>query len=183
MTDHKFRDHEGMTVTQSGIEMPGAGGGFHKSLAVDALELDHRERVTLVVEVEVTKVRYDLVNPDTDVPDEDDDDGEGPDPYELRRVHVLKVLGAARVDDAEVRSHLDAQAKRVAEAAAAEKARKAAEKGQLPLDSVSEVCAHDQPADECELCSNQEALPVDPEFDVDGDGNGEAASHLRAVPG
>ena len=182
MTDtHKFRAHEGLPVTESGIEMPGAGGGFHKSLAVDALELEHRERVTLVVEVEVAKVRYDLVNPDAD-PDAEDD--EGPDPYELRRVHVLKVLGAARVDDAEVRGHLDAQAKRVAEAEAAEKARKAAEKaaakGQLPLgspeaeDGPAELCAHDLPPAECDDCV---PLPLPIEDDA------EPAQHLHAVSG
>lgn len=191
MTDtHKFRPHEGLPVTESGIEMPGAGGGFHKSLAVDALELEHRERVTLVVEVEVAKVRYDLVNPDADP---DAEDAEGPDPYELRRVHVLKVLGAARVDDAEVRGHLDAQAKRVAEAEAAEKARKAAEKaaarGQLPLGSpdaagIGELCAHDLPPAECTDCV---PLPLDdiPEGDEAAAAEaGQAARNgLHAVTG
>lgn len=158
-----YRPHEGNDVTDSGIEMPGAGGGFHKSLKVDQLELDHRERVTLAVEVEVTKVRYDLINPDTNPddndPDDDSFDPDGPDPYALRRVHVLKVIGVARIDDDAVRARLDAQAAKVAEALADEKRAKAAARGELPLDGGDiddteppEFCAHDRPAAECADC-------------------------------
>jgi hypothetical protein len=167
-----YRPYEGHDVTESGIEMPGAGGGFHKSLAVDGLELEHRERVTLAVEVEVAKVRHDLVHPDLDPDDMADDDDR--DPNALRRVHVLKVIGAARIPDEMVRAQLDAQAARVAEVLAAEKAerdraRKAA-KGELPFpDGDAALCAHDLDPAECDDC---QPLPLDTPEDGHGDVSG-----------
>lgn len=158
-----FRPYEGHDVTDSGIELPGAGGGFHKSLKVDNLEMDHRERRTFTVEVECTKVRYDLVHPDL-VPDDmaDDDDR---DPLALRRVSVLKVIGVAVDDSEEGRARLDSQAAKVAAALAEEERAKKAARGELPFgagdDAPSDLCAHDLPRDECEDCP---PLPLeDPE--------------------
>jgi hypothetical protein len=88
---------EGHEVYASGIEMPGASGGLNKALRVDEMELHHGDRVTIVVDCEVTKVRFDPVK---------DTDG-------LERVHVLRVLNASTIDESVVRDALDDQARRV----------------------------------------------------------------------
>lgn len=126
-------------VTESGIEMPSAGGGLHASLAVDQLELEHGDRVTIVLEAECTKVRFDPVDKD-DIEDTD-----------LRRVHVLKVRGAAQIDRKQVAEILADQARRVAEAAGVD---------ELPFtDETPEVCPHDRPVGECTVCPSAEPEP------------------------
>lgn len=97
----QLTDFEGRDVIASGVEMPGASGGLNKALAVDGLELHHGDRVLLVVDTEVVKVRFDPVK-DTDV---------------LQRVHVLRVDNAAQVDEQTVQDALDQQRIKVEEAA------------------------------------------------------------------
>jgi hypothetical protein len=94
--------YEGRDVVSSGFEAPGAGGGFHKALKVNDMERHHGEEFTLAVRVQVTKVRYDRVDDDSPV---------------LQRVHVLKVLHAAEIDESVVADALDAQQRLIEEKA------------------------------------------------------------------
>jgi hypothetical protein len=91
---------EGHDVVASGVEMPGASGGLNKALRVNDLQLHHGDHVTIVLECEVAKVRFEEVK-DTNV---------------LERVHVLRVLNAATIDDDAVRQALEDQKRRVEEA-------------------------------------------------------------------
>lgn len=93
--------YEGRDVISSGFEAPGAGGGFHKALSVSDMERHHGEEFTLAVRVKVSKVRYDPVAEDSPA---------------LQRVHVLKVLHAAEIDDGTVAEALDAQQRLIEEA-------------------------------------------------------------------
>jgi hypothetical protein len=111
---------EGKEVLSSGVEMPGASGGLNKSLVIDNIVWHHGDKGTLVIEYEVTKVRFDPVK----------------DTAGLQRNHVLKVTGAAQVDSDLVADVLETQAKRVEDAS-----------GVLRLDYVDEDGA-DEPGDE-----------------------------------
>lgn len=91
---------EGHDVIASGVEMPGAGGGLNKALRVNHLELHHGDRVVIVLDCEVTKLRFDSVK-DTEA---------------LERVHVLRVDNATTIDEALVSEALEAQRIRVEEA-------------------------------------------------------------------
>lgn len=144
-------------VIESAIEMPGAGGGFHAALAVDNLELEHHDRVTIAVEVDVRKVRFDLVDPN-------DEDCE-----ELTRVHVLKVINAAVIDRKVVAEALQAQRRKVEEAKGNQ---------ELPFadpdDDTPDVCPHDRPVGECSTCPAPAPVAAEPEA--------AEATTLRAVP-
>lgn len=94
----QFEDHQ---VFASGIEMPGAGGGLNAALRVDEMELHHGDTVTIVIEAQVVKVRFDPIK---------DVDG-------LQRVHVLRVENAAQIDSTLVDEVLEKQRIRVEEAA------------------------------------------------------------------
>jgi hypothetical protein len=91
---------ENREVIKSKIELRGVGGGLNEAVDFDPIELAHGEERTIVMRVRCTKVRFD---------EEGDTDNK-----ELARVHVLKLVGgAAFIDDAIVREHLDAQRERV----------------------------------------------------------------------
>lgn len=94
-----LEDFEGKEVLSSGVEMPGASGGLNKALVVDDIEWHHKDKGVLVIEYEVTKVRFDPVK---------DTNG-------LQRIHVLKVTNASQVDTDLVADLLAEQAKRVEE--------------------------------------------------------------------
>jgi hypothetical protein len=134
-------------VTESGIEMPGAGGGFHKSLAVDELELDHGDRITVVVDVVTAKVRFDPVDPEEPT-------------GELRRVHVFRVEGAAQIDRKMVAEALAEQARRVKEAQGVD---------ELPFADGDEpgpgICPHDRPVGECTVCPASSPVVEEAEAD------------------
>lgn len=99
-------DFEGLTVTESGIEIPDAAGGLRDALKVDPIELHKGQRVHIVLECDVSKLRFDPI-------DKDALDGA------QRRVHVFKTSRAAIVSESLVRSELDAQSERIAAAKAA----------------------------------------------------------------
>lgn len=91
---------EGRDVSATTITIPNAGGGLRKALEVDPRELHQGERVTLVLDCEVDKIRFDPVK---------DDDT-------LERLHVLKAVRATFIDTDAVRDALDAQQRRIDEA-------------------------------------------------------------------
>jgi hypothetical protein len=91
---------EGHDVIASGVEMPGASGGLNKALRVSDLQLHHGDRVTLVLDCEVVKLRFDEVK-DSD---------------SLERIHVLRVHNAAPIDGDVVVEVLEQQRRRVEEA-------------------------------------------------------------------
>lgn len=130
-----FESFGHLDVVESGVEMPSAGGGLHDALAVENLELGHGERVVLVIDAEVMKVRFDRSQPK----DEDCTD--------LRRVHVLRVNNAAVIDR-----------ELVAEALAEQRRKVEAAKGNdsLPfgddLNDEPAYCPHDRPVGECSTC-------------------------------
>lgn len=99
----KLSDFEGLEVTQSSIEIPGAAGGFREALKVDPVELHKGQVIHAVLECEVQKIRHDSL---------DKEDLTGP----QERVHILRVTGAAIVDRSLVGDALDAQAERIAAA-------------------------------------------------------------------
>ena len=93
-------DFEGVPVDSTGIEMPGAGGGLNKALAIDEMELHHGDEGTLVLRYKVVKVRFDPIK-DSD---------------HLQRVHVLQVTNAASIDGETVDAVLEEQERRNEEA-------------------------------------------------------------------
>jgi hypothetical protein len=99
----KLSDFEGLAVTQSSIEIPGAAGGFRDALKVDAVELHKGDVIYAVLECEVQKIRHDSL---------DKEDLTGP----QERVHILRVTNATLVDKALVGDALSAQADRIAAA-------------------------------------------------------------------
>lgn len=99
----KLSDFEGLEVTQSSIEIPGAAGGFRDALKVDPIELHKGDVIHAVLECEVQKIRHDSL---------DKEDLTGP----QERVHILRVTGATIVDKALVGDALTAQADRIAAA-------------------------------------------------------------------
>lgn len=99
----KLSAFEGLEVTQSSIEIPGAAGGFRDALKVDPIELHKGDVIHAVLECEVQKIRHDSL---------DKEDLTGP----QERVHILRVTGATLVDKALVGDALSAQADRIAAA-------------------------------------------------------------------
>lgn len=96
-------DFEGLSVTQSSIEIADAGGGLRKALDVDPIELHKGDVVYIALQCEVTKVRFDSL-------DKEDLTGE------QARVHVFRTSSATIVDKALVADVLTAQADRIAAA-------------------------------------------------------------------
>lgn len=99
----KLSQFEGLEVTQSSIEIPGAAGGLRDALKVDPVEKHKGDVVHVVLECQVLKVRHDPI---------DNDDITG----EQARVHILKVTNATLVDRSLVADSLEAQAERIAQA-------------------------------------------------------------------
>ena len=141
---------EGLDVIEAGVEIPGAAGGLREAMAVDPQEMHKGERVHVVLECEVTKVRFDPVAKDYPSGDQ-------------RRVHILAVEGATIVegDAAElVQERLDAQRERIQLA-------KEAEQGiqRIDLDSLDDLEAEhdagkhaDGLVDECPSCEEERSL-------------------------
>lgn len=99
----KLSPFEGLEVTQSSIEIPGAAGGLRDALKVDPMEAHKGEVIHVVLECEVRSVRHDPVV-------RDDFTGA------QARVHILAVTNATIVDKALVAEELAAQADRIAAA-------------------------------------------------------------------
>ena len=100
---------EGKPVESATIAIRNTGDGLSKAMEVDPTELHHGQRVYVVLECEVDKVRFDPLK----------------DEETLERVHVLKAGRATFVDADVVAEALDAQQRRIEEAAGVQ---------QLPLD-------------------------------------------------
>lgn len=99
----KLSPFEGLPVTESGIEIPGAAGGLRDALKVDPIEARKGERIHVVLACDVAKIRHDPL---------DTEELDGP----QQRVHICKVVNAAIVDGALVDGALQAQAARIARA-------------------------------------------------------------------
>lgn len=102
----RLEKFEGQEVTSAGIELPGAGGGFHDALRVEPRHIAIGEEVDVLMRLRCVKVRHD--------PEKRDKDDEGPET--LQRVHVMRVRGAAFADDPDlVQAKLDETKRRVDE--------------------------------------------------------------------
>lgn len=112
---------ENKSVRSVGVEIPNAAGGLREAMKLDPVEMHHGDKVFIVLECDVTKVRFDPVSDDSD---------------DLKRVHVLNAAAATIVDEGLVREHLDNQAARIEEA----KRRSA---GEFTLDEAQLEVAHD----------------------------------------
>lgn len=96
----KLTPFEGRDVLSVGIEIPRASGGLNEALAIDPQEFHKDERVTVVLDCDVAKLRFDPVK---------DSDG-------WKRIHILSPVEATIVDRAVVAEALEEQAKRIEEA-------------------------------------------------------------------
>lgn len=91
---------ENRDVLRSTVAVTNAGDGLSEAMKFDPIELHHGDTCYLVLECEVTKVRFDPIK-DTNA---------------LSRVHVLRAGTATLVDGELVAKHLDEQKERIAEA-------------------------------------------------------------------
>jgi hypothetical protein len=114
---NKFEKHE---VLSAGMEIPGAAGGLREPLKLDPVELPLEGRCYVVMELVVTKIRFDPVK---------DSDGA------LTRVHVMSVEKAAFVDGDVVTEQLAETQRRIVERRKAEDEAKGTP--QLPLDEAA----------------------------------------------
>lgn len=94
-------DFEGHLVVGTTIAITNAGDGLSKALQIDPTEYDHGDVVHVVLECEVTKIRFD--------PSKDD-------PNSLIRHHVLKAGTSTVVEGSTVAGVLAAQRKKIEEA-------------------------------------------------------------------
>lgn len=115
-----LQSFEGRAVRTVGIEIPSAAGGLREAMKIEPQEFHHGQKVFVVLECDVAKVRFDPLGDDTD---------------DLRRVHVFAAEQAVIVDEALVREHLDEQARRIDEA-------KRRAKGEFTLDEAQLEEAH-----------------------------------------
>lgn len=146
MAPNTLTPFDGKDVLSAGIAIRNAGDGLSEALSVDPQEFHHGEKVYVVLECEVDKVRFDPVK---------DSDG-------LRRVHVFKAGTATIVDESIVATQLDDQRRKI-EAAA----------GVRRLEFDEELSAqhregeHDEtPHADCPMCA--EAKAGDPLADAVG---------------
>lgn len=107
---------DGHDVIRTTVAVTNAGDGLSEAMKIDPTELHHGDRVYLVLECEVAKVRFDPVG-DTDA---------------LSRVHILRAGTAAMVDKELVESVLAEQRIKI------DRARDAA-KGQSRLPTDEEL--------------------------------------------
>lgn len=137
-------DFEGSPVRQSGIEIPGAAGGLRDPMKIDPRAFHKGEKVYVVLECLVDKVRFDPIDKDAPAGDQ-------------RRVHVFSVEGATIVDGELVEEHLAAQRAKI------ERAKDAAKgQGRLPTDEeLYEAHTNGEHADglvpECVECERETA--------------------------
>lgn len=93
-----FEDRE---TVQAKIEIPGAAGGLREAMQFDPVELHQGEKVFILMECTVGKIRFDPVK-----------DG-GVDAGVNYRVHVLSADMATLVESSFAQGHLDAQRDRI----------------------------------------------------------------------
>lgn len=126
---------EGQPVLSVGMEIPGAAGGLRESMKLDPVQLHKGQRVYVVMETTVDKIRFDPVK---------DSDG-------WKRVHVLAAEQGMIVDESLVREHLDGLKARVAQREAAEDEAKRRESGEFTLDEAALDAEHEQGQHAAEL--------------------------------
>lgn len=93
-------DFEGRTILSTTIQVTNAGDGLSDAMKIDPVVMHHGETVYVVLECEVSKVRFDPIK-----------DTQG-----VARVHVLKAGTATLIDGAAVEDALDAQREKIARA-------------------------------------------------------------------
>lgn len=91
---------EGLPVRRSAIEIPGAAGGLRDAMKIDPQEFHKGERVFVVLECEVAKIRFDPIDKAEPAGDQ-------------ARVHVFNVEAATIVDESLVKQQLDEQRERI----------------------------------------------------------------------
>lgn len=119
---------EGQPVLSVGMEIPGAAGGLRESMKLDPVQLHKGQRVYVVLETTVDKIRFDPVK---------DSDG-------WKRVHVLNAEQGMIVDADLVQAHLDEQKARIQAARDAEAEAKRREGGEFTLDESALEEEHQQ---------------------------------------
>lgn len=136
---------DGRDVIRTTVAVTNAGDGLSEAMSIEPREMHHGQRVYLVLECEVSKIRFDPVK-DTNA---------------LTRVHVLRAGNASLVDADLVKKHLDEQAERIQRA-------KDAASGQGRLDdeaaslSAELLAAHEEgqhaglPHPNCPTCQDEE---------------------------
>lgn len=87
----------GRDVVQTAVKVTKAGDGLSAALAIDPRELNIGDKVTIVIDTEVSRVDFAPIK-DTDV---------------LVREHTLKAVGATIIDRDLVAAALDSQAERI----------------------------------------------------------------------
>lgn len=132
---------EDENVVRLGIEIPNASGGLNDALEVDPRLLKRGDRVQIVHDCVVVKIRYEPA------------DKTKPEVLgEVRRVAVLHADNATFMDSEDVRAQLEAQAVRIEEA-----------RGVIRL-PTAEVEAHERGehasglVESCPACANEKAL-------------------------
>lgn len=93
-------DFEGASVISSGVEIPNAAGGLRDAMKIEPRQFHHGEKVYLVLECDVAKVRFDPIKDSSD----------------LARVHVFTAQHAVIVDADLVRAQLEEQKSRILKA-------------------------------------------------------------------
>lgn len=151
---------DGRDVIKATIAVTNAGDGLSDALKVDPQEFSLGDKVYVVLETEVAKIRFEEIK-DTDA---------------LARVHVLKAGNATIVDGTLVAAQIAEQAERIRLA-------KEAEQGVQRLDFAADDArlsgehddgAHDEPVLGCPKCEAAPARDGDtPDDDTPSDGVGE----------
>jgi hypothetical protein len=96
-------EFEGRDVMRSTVAITNAGDGLSESMKIEPAEFHHGEKVYVVLECEVTKVRHDPF---------DKDDPNGP----LARVHFFRAGTATVIDPSLVKKMIDEQAEKIRKA-------------------------------------------------------------------
>lgn len=160
---------EGLETIRSGIEIPGAAGGLRDALKVAPMQAHRADKVFVVLECQVAKIRHDPAKVD----DEDD-------PAWVR-VHIMDTLGAAIVDEELVRQALDEMAQRIQ--AAKDQAKREAEAlaGIQHLPGTDPVADNACPFPGCTLDDEHDGDHNVPEAQgTEGDAEGEPSSPTGA---
>ena len=100
-----IKPFEGRTVEGTSIRVTNAGDGLSKALGIDPAEFRIGERVYVVLECDVAKIRYEPVKPEKG----EELDLEG----DLVRVHFLSAGAATIVDKELVIDHVNEQKDRI----------------------------------------------------------------------
>lgn len=153
MPETALSPFEEKEVVEAGLEVPNAAGGLRDAMAIDPAEWHIGDRITLVLDGVVQKIRFDPVK-----------GSQG----QLSRVHVLSADGVTLIDRDLVADVLANQAARVAEFKEAAKRAADAKKGQGRLPTDDELLAQhgegdhaDELVDGCPACEDERQALAD----------------------